>query len=119
MDGGSTSGGSICLYATGGSSCLYATLDPHLLVALPEAASSLAPGNACPDGVASGQSRMDTAFTGMPVESEARPIPLVARGQPLIPAKAGIHLARAGQPSSKLTSAPLRDVPHGFPPSRE
>ena len=43
MDGGSTSGGSICLYAT---------LDPHLLVALPEAASSLAPGNACPDGVA-------------------------------------------------------------------
>ena len=71
MDGGSTSGGSICLYATGGSSCSYATLDPHLLVALPEAASSLAPGNACPE------SRMDTAFTGMPVESEARPIPLV------------------------------------------
>ena len=104
MDGGSTSGGSICLYAT---------LDPHLLVALPEAASSLAPGNACLE------SRMDTAFTGMPVESEARPIPLVALGQPLIPAKAGIHLARAGQPSSKLTSAPLRDVPHGFPPTRE
>ena len=87
MDGGSTSGGSICLYAT---------LDPHLLVALPEAASSLAPGNACPDGVASGQSRMDTAFTGMPVESETRPIPLVARGQPLIPAQAGIHWAFAG-----------------------
>ena len=68
---------------------------------------------------------MDTAFTGMPVESETRPIPLVALalghpvGQPLIPAKAGIHLARAGQPSSKLTSAPLRDVPHGFPLSRE
>ena len=44
-----------------------APLDPHLLVALPEAASSLALGNACPG------SRMDTAFTGMPVESETRP----------------------------------------------
>ena len=80
MGGGSTSGGSICLYAT---------LDPHLLVALPEAASSLRRGGACPG------SRMDTAFTGMPVESEARPIPLVALGQPLIPAKAGIHGACA------------------------
>ncbi len=52
MDGGSTSGGSICLYATGGSICLYATLDPHLLVALPGAAWCLARSDACPDGVA-------------------------------------------------------------------
>ena len=70
-----------------------APLDPHLLVALPEAASSLASGNACPE------SRMDTAFTGMPVESETRPIPLVALalalGHPVGHLVAAVHALRA------------------------
>ena len=48
-------------------------------------------GSACPTH------RMDAAVTGMPKVSAGQPIPIVAlalaQGHPVIPGKAGIHLA--------------------------